>query len=61
MYFLFYLSYVFCVSKTKLYLYYWLIFSFGLDPHVPPSLIEDHDFVFGDYEYSEEEEEPLYG
>ena len=61
MYFLFYLSYVLCVSKTKLYLYYWLIFSFSLDPQVQPSLIEDPEFVFGDYEYSEEEEEPFYG
>ena len=36
------------------------LYSISLDPQVQPSLIEDPEFVFGDYEYSEEEE-PFYG
>jgi len=36
------------------------LYSISLDPQVQPSLIEDPEFVFGDYEYSEGEE-PFYG
>ena len=36
------------------------LYSISFDPQVQPSLIEDPEFVFGDYEYSEEEE-PFYG